>query len=319
MTKAKILYILSGVLLIIIGWVIGTQSATKQDVFQVRSSSPEYSYTRPILFVDNSDVRFSELDPLKEKIERIVASAISRGEADDVGFYYRDMNTSQWTGVNENHSFAPSSMLKVTTLLAYLKHEDEKPGYIDTRVSYAPVEDPGQNYKPAHALEAGNRTLRELLQQMIIESDNSAMEVLDLNHIDDILAVYKELQLPNPLFSLEDFLSPLQYSRILRTLYNSSYVPPLYSEEALKLLTYTTFTKGLVAGVASTTIAHKFGEYTRTENNAVKLRELHDCGIVYYPKKPYLICVMTKGTDFPSLERIIANISKTVFEYKKNE
>jgi hypothetical protein len=62
---------------------------------------------------------------------------------------------------------------------------------------------------------------------------------------------------------------------------------------------------------ANIPVAHKFGERT---GFAGGVKQLHDCGIVYYPKNPYLLCIMTRGTDFTKLESTIAAVSKMVYQ-----
>ena len=37
--------------------------------------------------------------------------------------------------------------------------------------------------------------------------------------------------------------------------------------------------------------------------------------MVYYPEKPYFLCVMTKGSDFAVLEKIISDISRIAYEH----
>jgi len=44
--------------------------------------------------------------------------------------------------------------------------------------------------------------------------------------------------------------------------------------------------------------------------------QLHDCGIVYYPQRPYVICVMTKGRDLDVLKNVIKGISEIVYEHQ---
>ena len=55
-------------------------------------------------------------------------------------------------------------------------------------------------------------------------------------------------------------------------------------------------------------VAHKFGE--RELPNA---DQLHDCGIVYVPKHPYLLCVMTRGDSLTNLTTVIAGLSEVVY------
>lgn len=62
-------------------------------------------------------------------------------------------------------------------------------------------------------------------------------------------------------------------------------------------------------------MAHKFGERGYNDPETGKyIRQLHDCGIVYYKKYPYLACIVTKGDDFDENAKIIANTSKIIFE-----
>ncbi len=82
------------------------------------------------------------------------------------------------------------------------------------------------------------------------------------------------------------------------------------SSRALELLTKTAFNDGLRAGVPENIeVAHKFGERILPNN----IQQLHDCGIVYIPNKPYLLCIMTRGKDMHTLQGVIEEISSSVY------
>jgi beta-lactamase class A len=104
-----------------------------------------------------------------------------------------------------------------------------------------------------------------------------------------------------------------EYVSLFRVLFNVSYLNKEASEKALELLTRVEFKDGLPAGLpANIVVAHKFGE--RIVNG---LSQLHDCGIVYYPSHPYLICIMTRGADFTQLSKHIQEISKITYDEMK--
>lgn len=42
--------------------------------------------------------------------------------------------------------------------------------------------------------------------------------------------------------------------------------------------------------------------------------ELHDCGIIYYPNNPYVLCVMTRGDSMEELKKIISTISLMTYK-----
>jgi hypothetical protein len=57
-------------------------------------------------------------------------------------------------------------------------------------------------------------------------------------------------------------------------------------------------------------VAHKFAERSDPQTGE---KQLHDCGIVYYPRHPYLLCVMTKGPGFEGLAGVVARVSRMVY------
>ena len=90
----------------------------------------------------------------------------------------------------------------------------------------------------------------------------------------------------------------------------ASYLNEKYSEKALELLTRTEYKNGLVAAVPKEiVVAHKFGE----RNNVQSEKQLHDCGIIYYPDHPYLLCIMTRGSDYGTLEIAIQDVAVKVY------
>lgn len=283
---------------------------------QIRDTSSNYPYISPLILVDNASSTYPALDPLKNSMAAYISKAEQNGEAEDISVYYRDMVKGQWTGVNENDTYAPSSMLKVGILMSYLKIAETDPDVLTEEIKYTPTDDSGQFYKPVQ-LPAGEYTVRDLLIQMIEQSDNDAVTALNNAHPQELVSVFNALDIPYPsVNTLKDFMSPELYSRMYRALYNATYLPDIESEQALELLMQTNFNQGLLQGIpATTTVAHKFGEQTNTADGAVIDHELHDCGIVYYRNDPYFLCIMTKGQDFQTLSKIIGDISKTVFDY----
>lgn len=302
------------------GWIMNEKEHGERPhvLKQVRENTLGYSLINPLLYVDTTESNDNEEVELRKKLDHYVDAVKTNNEAKEVSVYYRVLNTGIWTGVNEDLKYEPSSMLKVLVMISYYRLLRNAPDALNTLLPYENKIDAGQTFKPDTLLPTGKYTAEKLIERMIVHSDNEATDVLVKANQKGFDLVYNTLQLdPAPTDRVRDFLSPKSYSVIFRILFNSSYLARRLSDQALQLLTKTTFTKGLVAGVPSDiTVAHKFGEQTlKTESGTVKERQLHDCGIVYIPENPYFICVMTKGYDFDKLEKIIADISKITYNF----
>src|SRR3989338_7749644 len=247
------------VLSLIIGWFLHYYYYAhivdrSREIIQIRENSDAYRFINPIILtVDNRDVEFDEYRDLKSKVQTYINIHSVNG-VKKASFYFRDLNTGEWVGVNEDELYSPSSMLKVATLIAYSRLADDDPKILLEKVLYEPSDISGQNYRPKQ-LAKGYHAVRELLQQMIVESDNDAMHSLNALHTDEILEIYKDLELPDIFSDEQDFMSPRSYSRLFRSLYNGSYISHFYSDEALELLTYSKFNQGIKSGVGDTVVA----------------------------------------------------------------
>lgn len=282
---------------------------------EVRANDPTLHFTNPLLFYKSQpDSRY---DSLKSDLSSYIATAKSKGDVTDVSVYYRDMNTGEWTGIDENTPYEPASMLKVTMMIAYLKGSVDHPDVLTKQLYYKPLAE-GEYYESQDVVPEGYYSANKLIDLMITYSDNDALVALEAGDQNRTADVFKAFELPLPTATTTDFMSARNYSRVFRVLYDSTYLPWDVSEEALALLSQTKFTQGIVSGVPEgTVVSHKFGERTLLDSaGAIKHRELHDCGIVYKPGKPYFICVMTKGSDFPKLLKVISDIS--TLTYKEN-
>ena len=310
------------------GWVIGRQYGIipPAPVEVRKNTTPQYPLINPLIFTDSDQRLFPEYSRLDDQINSYVSNAISSGNATSISVYYRNLNTGHWTGTNIDEKYEPSSMLKVAVLIATLRaaltQSSMTISSIDTELSksvyYPGTDTSGLNYPPAHRLAAGSYTEKDLLNAMIVDSDNVAATVLLGANSDDFQSTYNDFRLPpTPAGAVTDFMTAKSYSVIFRALYNAGYLTRNLSEMALELLSRTSFTQGIVSGIPSgITVAHKFGEHTYELSDGTPIgHELHDCGIVYASEEPYLICIMTKGQDFSSLEGVISGLSKLVYNY----
>ena len=237
--------------------------------------------------------------------------------------YLRDLDSGNWTGINENDQYDPASLLKVVVAIATYRQGEDQPGYLSTPLTYTPALAEINTQLPFAQpveLHIGQAySVPSLVEKELADSDNGAVYTL-LNSINtpELDSVYNELSVPPPdaTSSVGYQLTALDYSRFFRILYNGTLsLGWVDSEQILEDLSQSTFTSGLVAGVPHTiTVAHKYGEHINGSNGAATSVELSDCGIVYYAPHPYFLCVMTQGKDPGALANFIAQISKYVYQ-----
>ncbi len=292
----------------------------------IRENSSEYKFTKPLLAYDSaeSSKEFSEYQPLEQSIQKFINGKKLSGDLDNASVYYRNLNEGRWVGINENDNYNPASLFKVPLMIAYLKLAENNPEILNKNLTYTKdISDSTENipYESPTKLKVNSSySVEQLLQAMIIDSDNGAKDIL-LNNIDrnDLSEIYTDLGIADPDNSSNYLISPKIYSLFFRILYNSTYLDPKYSELALSWLNQATYKDGLAAGIPDNiNISHKFGEHVEVskDNNSINLIELHDCGIIYKSQNPYLLCVMTKSTqdNIKGLEIAIGQISKLVYD-----
>lgn len=280
-------------------------------------STSSYALVHPLLAYRTPEATvLGEYQSLKDAVQGNIHAAQRSGNVVKVSVYFRDLDQGRWIGINQNDTYYPASLLKVPVLIAYYKQAEENPSILDEAVVYHTVASPDP-FNATSTLAVGKSyTVQQLIEQMIVNSDNGATFTL-LNRINPevLSSVYDVLSITNPGDDSSAYqISARTYGLFFRVLYNATYLTPEYSEKALDLLSKAAFTDGLVNGVpGGTSVAHKFGEHVLSKNGAATGVELHDCGVVYYPSHPYLLCVMTSAKDVSSATAIIETISKTVY------
>ena len=283
---------------------------------QVREG--EQSLINPLLECEVATNVNENLTPFKGVIQKTVDNLLQRKDASHISVYFRDLNNGPWFGINEKEDFIPASLLKVPIMISFLKRAETEPTILEKKITYEAPRNPVRpHFSATKSIQIGTTyTVQELLEYMIVYSDNEAKDLLVLAAENgQIEKVFFDLGVELESDSLD--INVKNYASFFRILFNSSYLRRDLSQFALKLLSHAEFSKGLRAGVpASFPIAHKFGEKWRNPNED---KQLHDCGIIYYPGHPYLLCLMTRGDDFDALTHVLTSISRVVFEEVTNQ
>ncbi len=280
----------------------------------------EYPYISQLIDCNSSPSDNAEILQLKTKTKRLVNKFISQNRAADISVYFRDLNNGPWFGINEKDTFNPASISKVFIMMAVLQKAETDPEFLNKLLKYRSDLNPvHQDIKSPPTLELDqNYSVEQLTQIMIVESDNRAADVLeeqlDENHIKNI---YSDLGIQISSGTIDPyFCSIKEISAVFRVLYNASYLNQEMSNTALEILTNAEFDRGIAAGIPNNIpIANKFGEMIYPD---LSERQLHDCGIVYLPDSPYLLCIMSRGSNFDILAENIQQISILVYSHLAN-
>ncbi len=317
------------------GWYMHQTSPALYKGGTLRQSNTPYTYISPLLSCDiGSQEAFPEFAPLKSQVASLIDKKIAAGDAQHISVYVRSLRSARWFEINPSITYAPASLLKVFVMMAYYKEADDSdaPALLDKQITFEGSADPTTNTpgeEIPHLTNGESYSIDRIIKQMIVYSDNDALNTLVDNFDPKTLAafqdIFSDLNIPAPVGQDEgslNFLTVDNYSQVFQVLYGSTYLSNRYSEQAMALLADAQYKSGIVSGVPeSLTVAHKFGVTTVPASTTPSgvINELHDCGIVYYPNNhPYLLCVMTEGKDFAKLQRSLQDISKTTYAWLDN-
>jgi len=302
-------------------WYQTVHESARRSQLRLYKDASQNHFTNPLLacYSAADSIADTELRPFEHLVKQLIDDRVKKKYVDDVAMKFQDLNKGLTFGINDNDKFIPASLWKVPIMIAYFKRAETDPGILTKRLKYENMADMDltQNFKPLKKLEYGKAyTVDELIYRSIVYSDNNAYQLL-LNNIPlaAMSTMVRDLGFMPPWLKNDPHsqLNINEYSSFFRILYNASYLTREYSEKALKLMSEVDFPDGIVAGLPKKVLtAQKFGERTSGGNNEVK--QLHDCGIVYYPGHPYLLCIMTKGRSFDDLADTIKNISRAIYE-----
>lgn len=281
-----------------------------------------YRFINPLL---ECEMAKGTIDSKKQNFDKelgvFVQKEIDESNLTKMGIYFRDLNNGPTFGINEDELFIPASLLKLPIMMVYFYIAEKDPGILKKEIIFekpTELKEMGVQFiEPSQEIKIGNKyTAEQLIEAMIKYSDNQAV-ILLTNNLSDSGYTQKTADFFNffnidssNFTNLKGSLSVKEYGRFFRILFNASSLNRDYSEKALKLLSEVEYKNALVAGLPKgIVVSHKFGESGFSKGE----RQLHDCGIVYYPNHPYLLCIMSKGENLSVLESSISKVSQFVY------
>ncbi|HSE35311.1 MAG TPA: serine hydrolase, partial [Candidatus Paceibacterota bacterium] len=253
---------------------------------------------------------------LSQELRAHVDGLRKKGEIAEMGVYVRDLNNGPTFGMNENEGFLPASLLKLPVAMAFYKIAEDDPSVLSRKIRFEkrsgpPVDGDMQFIVPSKEIEPGREyRIDELVEAALVHSDNQAIQLLynELNRTSakPLRDLYRLLGVDESVLNGPGgSLSVKQYSAFFRILFNASFLDRTHSELILAMLARSEYDRALVAGVPEgVSVSHKFGE-----SGTLEERQIHDCGIIYYPDHPYLLCVMSRGAEAEKLETSIASVA----------
>jgi len=298
-------------------------TCTNENDMSFKKCSEQYPFVSDELDCGTINEKIEQVENLDEAVEKIINSYEQSGRISRASVFYRDLKSRRWFGVNENVNFYPASLAKLPIAMMVYKSSEVNKKILDAELQITDDDtslNEGQHYKPQKSLEAGKSyPVKELLHSMLTYSDNAPVNPLLESSKLFHNSIFSDLGVYYPAESDKEEgqwnITTKNYANLFRSLYNSSYLKPQYSNEILSYLSESTFEKGIRLGVdKNVKIANKYGESSYAEETDGKtLTVLNDCGIIYKQENPYILCIMTLGENYENLEKLIGEISREVY------
>lgn len=277
--------------------------------------------------IQQPDSSTTYLKTIESICRSMIQDQLDANRVESVSLYFEDLNSGRTFSIHPDITYAPASLLKLSVLLAYLKIEENQP---DIRFREIPVyivsdmqtnSDADENTPVTYSSNRGY-SVDELCKNMISHSDNSATQsllmYLDANYPGLLENLEKELEasIPANASNNENIIKAGHFAGMLRALYYGNYLRPDLAQRALEILCSSRYMQGFRKNIPSNTpIAHKFGIRYPREDHPEDFTQLHETGIIYLNKRPFILSVMTKGNGIPEQRKVIQEISGTLYQH----
>ncbi|MCM8791487.1 MAG: class A beta-lactamase-related serine hydrolase [Candidatus Omnitrophica bacterium] len=256
-----------------------------------------------------------------QALEKKIASDIKSFDG-EVSLVIKDLATGLEISFDKDKAIQSASLVKVPIMAAVFYAESEGRLKLDEKMTHIRAQTvPGsgvlKSEKPGKSY-----TIKELMDLMISESDNTAanmlMEKLGMDYLDKS---FKRMGLKNTNISrvmmdfksrkmgVENYTTASDMAYLLEKIYRGKLINPLVSKECLTILARQKvkdrIPKKLPPG---TVVAHKTG---------LERGVCHDAGIVYTKKGNFLIVALTrhKSKTSKDAKAFIAGISLDVYNW----
>lgn len=263
----------------------------------------KYPLLSPTIFREDRSNSIINFNPLRQIVKHYV-----QNKAPNIGVYFEYLPNGVSIGANEQHAYLQASLVKVPMAMAVLKKVETGEASLSDELEILD-QDLDQKFGDLYTKGVGYKiSLREVLFSAIANSDNTAYKMLVRVTPTGLDEVFDYLDLPKEREGAEPAVTPKNYSSILKSLFYSSYLSSEYSSLLLEMLTRSLHDNQIRAPIPTDVpVAHKFG--VRDQEQIFS-----DCGIVYIPLRPYLLCVMGQG-DKTEVTEHMQTISEMVYKY----
>jgi beta-lactamase class A len=168
-------------------------------------------------------------------------------------------------------------------------------------------------------------TVRVLLEKILKESDNTALQLLlkevNINDLNNLMTYYDVDAEHSYTYSSESdmehnaLLTPQSFSNMFLSLYYSTVLNAKDSEYVLELLTNTSLNMNEIAKLPNNvTVSHKWGYYA-----ASKSPTFNDCGIMYIGSGRILYCITIRNQTISASTGILGGIVNNIYLFYNDQ
>jgi len=235
----------------------------------------------------------------------------------NASIYVENLRSGAFFEINASQSYPVASLNKLPLSILILKKVEEGKLSLNDEIDIM-IEDRNDYFGELYKNPIGKLSVKELLYYMLVDSDNTATNVLeglvkkeDLDSLEEYINFYCNdiISEKAPLKTTE--ANPQNISNIFISLYLSTILEPNYSELILDYLSNNSFDIKKYANLPeSVTVSHKHGlQYTDNK------KFFHDCGILYIGESRFCYCIMTKGIELEKTNEVIGKIVNMIYKF----
>lgn len=254
--------------------------------------------------------------PLKNDIANYIQN-VSDNES-NISIFVLNLKDSASFGIDANHEYPLYSLNKLPIAMLVLEDVEKGNLTLETELPILP-RDRDPNYGSLYASNISELPVKDLIYDMLAESDDTAAHVLeertsisDLGTLSNYLDYYTENISYYEQNQLTFESTPKSISNIFLSLYLSTILNPADSTLILTDLTNSSLNMKGYANITdpNTFIAQKDGDYFVDGENS-----FHTCGIIYIDTDRILYCIMSQGLDEDSSHEMAGTIVNKIYNF----